>query len=142
MKLAEAIELAEKDENVRKLKGYFLVSCFAIIKDNNIDEWILHYLNPNSKKIVDCFVGSDVKIGEAMPATGKMDRLEMKNIKISDEQALKKIKKTGQVLMVLHKKKLWTVNVIGKNLSVTSYDIDAETGKIVREETSSLVKIL
>ncbi len=145
--LKEALEKAEKDLNVKKMmtEGYFLCSVFASVQ-NSVNEWILHFYSSRTNKIVDCSVGESVLLGEETPAEKKFSKLEADKIKISAEQALEKAKKkfkgsAANTLMTLHKKKgmVWTINMIAPNMTATTYNIDAETGKLLSKDTTSLI---
>ncbi|MFH0832906.1 MAG: hypothetical protein V1900_04255 [Candidatus Aenigmatarchaeota archaeon] len=140
MKLHDAIALAD-DKVSKKADGYFLVSCFAAVRNDKINEWVLHFFNPKTNKTVDCFVGKDAEIGEVSDAIKEMKKLEIANVKISAEQALSRVDKTGQIFMILHNC-VWTINVIETDMSVTNYEIDANSGKVIKKDSSNLVKIL
>jgi len=155
MNLNEAVERAERDEHVQQLKGYFLCSSFATLNENqnNIKEWTLLYYSPSSKSVVDCFVSEKfVTVGEETPAVNEIQKLELYNVKIDVSDALSIAeqrfkKKPLNILMSLHKKQInnkaytvWTLAYITPDMSATSFDIDATSGKILKEERTSLIK--
>ena len=44
-------------------------------------------------------------------------------------------------LVSLHRSPpVWTINLIKADMNVTTFDVNAETGKITREETTSILK--
>ncbi len=148
MLLIDAIRKAEKDRLVRKLsKNHFLCSAFAFIKDDSVNEWVLHYFSPESKKMVDCIVGSAVNIGDETPAIKEMEKLDAKKVKVSSDRAIKIAgkgfeKKTVSSMISLHKKDkvVWTVSMITQDMIITSFDIDALTGKITDKKEESLLR--
>ncbi|MCX6815859.1 MAG: hypothetical protein NT120_03335 [Candidatus Aenigmarchaeota archaeon] len=154
MKLNEAIQRAEENENVQRLDGYFLSSTFVCIAEKeNITNWTLLYYNPYTNTVVDCFVNEAlVTVGEETPALNEQEELRIKDVKIAASKALadarKKFKKSAvNVLISLHRKQfaekkclVWTIAFITQDMKATSFDIDAATGTMLKEETISLVK--
>lgn len=155
MKLKEAAEKAGKNENVRKLKGCFLSSGFACLSDDNktVNEWTILYYNTKRRTVVDCFVNDRfVTVGEETPAIKDMQELDIDSVVISVEEALDIVdkhfkRKTINILISLHMKEfdgknltVWTIGMIAPDISVTSFDIDANTGKILKEETTRLIR--
>ncbi len=148
MELKTAIEKAKNDETIKKLDGYFLGSCFACIKKakDPINEWTLLFCKDG--KAVDCFVNDgsvtisketrplkDVKQGNPEEATVTAETA----LKLADS---KHKKPTANILITLHQKDalVWTITMIDMTMTATSYDIDAKTGNIVKEETTSLIR--
>ena len=151
MEVKEAIEKARRDEGVRKLTGYFLCSCFACLKDkkDKITEWTLLFYNPRNNKVIDCFVNSKfVTIGEETPPLAEVERPDFNDISVGAEDALdsaakKFSKSTINVLVTLHKNPaVWTINFISGDMMATTFDIDTKTGKILRQEETSLIRKL
>lgn len=151
MEVTEAIRMAGASKDVKRLKNYFLCSCFACIKHakEDITSWTLLYYNPTTKKVLDCFVNDKfVTIGEETPPLGEVEKADFSRVKISAEEAIDMAaknfsKSTINVLITLHKKRLvWTINFISGDMMATTFDIDADTGKITREDTTSLIRRL
>ena len=152
MRVNDAIERTEKNEDVKKLRGYFLCSCFACVKDKNdkISEWTLLFYNPDKNAVLDCFVNDKfVTIGDETPPISEIEKPDFKEVKTSIETAMETINKkfsktTINVLITLHKKgsMVWTINMITADMNATTFDVDAKTGKITREETTSLIRKL
>ncbi len=152
MQVMEAIRKAEKNEDVKKLHGYFLCSCFACIKsrDDEIKEWTLLFYNPEKKAVVDCFVNDTfVTVGEETPPISEVERPDFSEVKTTAEEALESAgknfsKATINTLITLHKRgsAIWTVNFITADMTATTFDVDAKTGKITRKETTSLIRKL
>lgn len=149
MEATEAIEKAMKSEDVRKLKSYFLCSCFACIKSakDSISEWTLMFYNPDTNKIVDCFVNDRfVTIGEETPPLKEVEEADFGHAVINAGRALdivskKFSKSTINVLITLHRKPpVWTINMITPDMMATTFDIDAKTGKIIKESATSLIR--
>ena len=149
MQVKDAIERAEKSDEVKKLHGYFLCSCFASIKDKDekVKEWTLLFYNHEKKVVLDCFVNEKfVTIGEETPPISDVERPDLSGLKITVDEALEKVVKNFSksiinILITLHSKKslVWTINLITKDMMATTFDIDANSGEIVREETTSLI---
>lgn len=155
MNLLDAVEKAEHNENVQKLKGYFLGSVFASVSDtaDEVSEWTVLYYNPHTRSVVDCFVNENfVTVGEETPAIKEIEELRMDDVKIGAEDAMAIVEKLFKgkainILISLHEKELdnaartvWTIAFVTQAMSVTSYDIGASSGEIVKEETSSLIR--
>ena len=148
MLLIDAIRKAEKDRAVKELsKTHFLCSAFAFIKDDGVKEWVLHYFSPESKKMTDCVVGSSVNIGDETPAIKEMEKLDAKKVKVSSDKAIKTAgkdfdKKKISSMVSLHKKDkiVWTVSMITQDMMITSFDVDAMTGKITGRKEESLLR--
>ena len=148
MLLIDAIRKAENDKLVKKLsKDHFLCSAFAFVRDGDVKEWILHFFSPERKKMVDCFVGNSIIIGEETPAIKDMQELDTGKIKVSSERALKIVeknfeKKIVSSMMSLHGKEniIWTVSMITQDMMITSFDIDAVTGEIIDKKEESLIR--
>jgi hypothetical protein len=149
MELQEAVKRAMKDVKVTSLKNYFLASVFSITEEHKgIKEWTLLFYNPSENKVRDCFVNEKfVTLGEEQAAQKSLAEVDAKKVKVKVEKALelakaKYNKKTINILVSLHKKEslLWTITMIGADITATSYDIDAATGKLIHEDTVSLMK--
>lgn len=151
MEATEAIEKAMTNEDVKKLKSYFLCSCFACIKGvkDSINEWTLMFYNPHTNKIVDCFVNDRfVTVGEETLPLKEVEEADFGHVAIRAGKALDAVSKkfsksTINVLITLHRKPpVWTINMITPDMTATTFDIDAKSGRITREETTSLVRRL
>lgn len=154
MNLLDAVEKVEHNENVRKLRGYFLGSIFAsIVESEEIKEWTILYYNPQSKTIIDCFVNDKfVTVGEETLAIKEMEEFDLKNVKIGIETVLKTMekrfkKKALNTLISLHKKHfekesktVWTVAYVTPDMSAVSFDIDAASGDVLNEVTTHLLR--
>jgi|GEM_PF-2651978 len=155
MKVGDAVSRAETNENVRKLKGYFLGSCFASLNEGQeeVTEWTMLYYNSKKNTVVDCFVSEKfVTVGEETPAIKEITGIDTDEVRIDAEDAVTRAKdvlknRALNVLISLHNKEIenrerlvWTVGLVTPDFSVTSYDIDAVTGKILREETTRLIR--
>ncbi len=152
MDVQQAIDRAKNNDDVRKLKDYFLCSCFACIKqaDEKINQWTLLYFNPGSNKVVDCFVNDKfVTVGDETPPLGEIEKPDFSQIKIPIEDAIDTAardyrKSLINVLITLHQKGtlVWTINFISPDMMAKTVDVDAKTGKVLREEETSLVRRL
>ncbi|MFA4819345.1 MAG: PepSY domain-containing protein [Candidatus Aenigmatarchaeota archaeon] len=152
MELKEAIDRAESDEGVKKLTKYFMCSCFVCIKDikDKIDEWTLLFYNPEKELVIDCFVNDKfVTLGEETPPLKEVKKPDFTEAHVTIKEALETVekkfdKKTINVLITLHQKDtlVWTINMITPDMNATTFDIDAKTGNIVHEETTSLIRRL
>ncbi|MBI3190526.1 hypothetical protein HYZ41_02375 [archaeon] len=75
MKIEEAVDKSSHNENVQRLRGYFLCSGFTTLSDakKEINEWTLLYYSPRNKTIIDCFVNEKfITVGEGTPAMKDM----------------------------------------------------------------------
>ncbi len=151
MELETAIGKAMSDMKVMSLDNYFLASIFSITEEGkDITDWTLLFYNPETKKTRDCFVNdSFVTLGDEMPAQKDMKELNAANMKIgvveAMDTALKNFnKKIINILISLHtaQQLVWTITLVAADITATSFDIDAETGKVLKEETVSLMKRL
>ena len=152
MEITEAINRAQTSKDVKKLKDYFLASCFACVKkpDEIINDWTLLYYDPKTKKAIDCFVNEKfVTVSKETRPVSEITEPILGDLKIPIERALETAqnkfgKTTINILITLHQKTslVWTINMIGADLSVITYDIDAKSGKITGEESTSLIRKL
>ena len=151
MELQEAVERAMKDPKVTSLRDYFIASVFSITDENkDIKSLTFLFYNPEGKKVRDCIVdGSSVDLGEEQQAQKEMSPISVEAAKISIGEALgiarkHYSKKIINILVTLHMKEklLWTITMIGADITATSYDIDAVDGQLLHEETTSLMKRL
>ena len=157
MNLLDAAEKAEKNENIRKLKGYFLGSSFAslLADKKEIAEWTFLYYNPTSNTIVDCVVNEKfITVGEQTQALKEMKEIHPIDMVFDIENVLENLRENFKkipisTLISLHMKEfsgknklVWTIAFVAQDLSATSFDVDAITGKILREETTSLTRKL
>lgn len=154
--MLEIIEKAMKDPKVQKLikENFFLGSVFGSIQDKELDkglvnEWILHFFNPKTQQVIDCFVNDSVIIGKETPAIKEMKKFDTKRLKTTFDQAFETVKndfknKPTNVLISLHTNKsnvlVWTINMITPDLMATSYDIDAETGALLEKKRVCLMR--
>ncbi len=155
MNLLEAVNKAEHNDNIKKLKGYFLGSSFASLYGNNegISEWTLLYYNPENKSVVDCVVNDKfITVGEATAALKEIEEIHITDVGTDIGTVLKNLEKQLKQqsigrLISLHKKNLdgkwklvWTVAFITQSMEATSFDVDAVSGKVLKEEKTSLIR--
>ena len=134
---------------MKKYKGYFLCSVFSSIKNvkgkpsDCAGEWILHF--SDKRKSLDCHVADDaVRVDDAQ-SLGEPIELDVRSVSISLDKAIEStgviLKKAVTILVSLHNSPpVWTINFIKADMTVTTFDVDAETGKITREDTTSLLR--
>lgn len=149
MELDEAVKKATGDFKVMSLDNYFLASIFSITEDAKaIGEWTLLFYNPKTRTTRDCFVNDRfVTLGEEADAQKEMAELNINDVKIGVHDAVKEAKKlyhkkSINILITLHmaERLAWTITFVGTDITATSYEIDAKTGKLLREQTTSLMK--
>ena len=149
MEAGEAIEKAMKDGNVKKIidDGFFLASAFSSLKKGKITEWILLFFNSKTKKTIDCYVTQNINLDEEMPAMKELTELNTEKIKISAEKAVEtaKSKFSGSAISTLitittKERVVISITFISAALQATIYDIDAENGEILREESANLAR--
>jgi hypothetical protein len=145
---SEALERAQGDENVKNLNNYFLGSMFTSMDSETVEEWTLHFYNSKSNMIRNCVVSnSEINLQKEEPAIKEMNPLDIKEVKISLDEAIGIVKadydeKHVQTLVTLHKKEnvMWSINMISAAMIITTYSIDAETGEIKNKKTTSLIQ--
>jgi len=148
MQLKIAADRAASEEKIKKLRGYFLGSCFACIKNKSdiVTEWTLLYYNASTGKAIDCFVNDKfVTVSDETRTVNPVKEMDVGDVHIGIEKAIdiadgKFSKSTINILITLHfrERLVWTINMISADLNAITYDIDAASGKILREETTSL----
>jgi len=144
-----AVSKARSDPGVVSLDGYFLASAFSITEVGRpVDEWTLLFYNPGNKKTVDCIVAQDVSVGQELPAQKELSELRPDAVKFFLEDAMEAVnsrysKKTINILISLHSGNkgdpVWTITMVGSDITATSFDIDAISGSVIREETINLM---
>jgi hypothetical protein len=156
MNLDDAIRRAGANDQVQRLKDFFLGSIFASLTEfSAVKEWTLLYYNPRTKTVVDCLVNEKfVTVGEETPAINEMQRLQTDDVRVSVDKALSTVrsqfKKTAiNILISLHNKEIekksyvvWTIGLVTQDIAVTSFDIDAASGAVLKEETTRLIRKL
>lgn len=161
MRIKKLLEIVENNSGVKSIinKGYFLGSIFAMLEDiKPVEEWRFLFYNPQSKKIFEFFYHDGfVEKGESEKRQREIQKLDTSDVRIEFDDALSTAKerfdekvcsKIISYLISLHAKKIdkktttvWTINIIYSGMNVQSYDIDAQTGEIVTEESTSLISV-
>ena len=148
MLFSEAVKIAGESGKIRRLKNYFLGSLFASVHES-MGEWTLHFYNPESHTTRNCTVALDgtVELEEDVPALNALKKLDVTTVKITPEKAMQTATEDYgippvQTLLTLSMKggPVWTVSIISAALTVTSYDISAETGAIMETRTASIMQ--
>jgi hypothetical protein len=156
MNLDDAVRRANANDQVQRLKDFFLGSIFASLTEfTDVNEWTLLYYSPRTKTVVDCFVNEKfVTVGEETPAINEMQELAMGEVNTTVDSALAIVKKQFKkkpinILISLHTKVIekksytvWTIGLVTQDISVTSFDIDASNGAVLKEETTRLIRQL
>jgi hypothetical protein len=157
MKLADAVKLADKSDDINRLKkdGYFLNSGMAFLDGaaNKVEKWTLTYYNAGLNKVAQIIVdeGSAIvkEIGTPMHPT--KEQLKPGDIKTSSEKMLEKataeFKKhnqpASQIIMSIQNEGsqiIWSISFITKLLFLISIKIDAKTGEVISSQKTSLAK--
>ncbi len=143
MKVDDAIKRVLDEGRVRARKDYFLASCFTTLHGKEAPkEWIVNFYNPEKKTILDFYVSDEVREESETPALKTMKPLELDKVKTELKDILDKVtisKGVMKVLVFLHKKHIWTVNIVGKDMQVDSIEFDAESGTMLKKKKMSLV---
>lgn len=143
MELEEALHKAAGFIKEAGEKGYFLYSVFSSIKaaSGGIDEWVLHFYGKG--KALDCYVNEELVVEESQ-SLGEPVELDITKVKVTANKALETVGKNKNAMTVLFSlhgnPPVWTINFITASMSVTTFDVDAETGKIIRKKTVSILK--
>lgn len=145
MEFEEALHKAGGFIKEAKGKGYFLSSVFSSIKNpaEIVSEWTLHFCG--NGKSLDCYVTGNNIVVEESHSLGEAKELDTGKVKVSATEALATAgrgnKNAVTILLSLHgSPPVWTINFITAAMTVTTIDVSAETGKIIREETTSILK--
>ena len=160
MQAKKLIEKAESEDSIKKLikEGYFLGSIFTMLDDiKPVKEWRLLFYNPKSRKIFEFSFDGSFEKGESEARERPMHRLVVDNLEIELDSALKTAKsefdkkisaRVINYLLSLHMKgvaekmiAVWTINIIYSGMNVQTYDIDASSGDVINEESTSLVSV-
>jgi hypothetical protein len=153
MKLSEALGRARSNSDVQILEksGYFLGSIFSMTDSSQeISEWTFLYFNPQTNKIRDLAISEkESKLDEEREPRSPVSLLNPNALKISVNDAIgiglaKLAKSSAKILVTLHQKDclMWTLTFVSSDLQATTFDIDAQTGEILREETTSLIRTM
>ena len=157
MKLGDAVRLADKSDEIKKLKqeGYFLNSGMAFLDAANmgIGKWTLTYYSAELNQVAQVVVDKDAVLLKEIgtPMQPSKNELKIADIKTSSEKMLEKasaeFKKhkqpPSQIIMSIqnHDGRIsWTVSFITKLLYLVAVKIDAKTGEIISSEKTSLAK--
>lgn len=157
MKLSDAVKRAEAALEVKDLEkgGYYLNSGFTLLEPGSeaITRWTLTYYNPKLNQVVQVEVEGDSYLvkGAAQPLAATPNKLEMKNVKTTADNMLKKARKEyakykqpmSQIIISIQKpadKEEWRFSFITKTLFVVVIKMDAIKGKITSSEMESLTR--
>ena len=89
-----------------------------------------------------------VTIGEETPPLAEIEKPDFNGLNVQAEDALATArenftKSTINVLITLHQNPLkWTINFISSDMMATTVDVDAKSGRITRQEETSLIRRL
>jgi len=157
MKIAEAVKLAEKSDDVKKLSkdGYYLNSAMAFLESGDKDAsiWDLVYYEPTANKSAQIVVeNGEIFLKEiGTPVKPTKETLTLSEVKTSSEKMLTKAgiefqkykQPLSQIILTIQKegdKTVWKVNYITKMLYLVSIALDAKTGDLLSSEMHSLSK--
>jgi hypothetical protein len=157
MKLADAVKLAGKSDDIRGLKneGFFLNSAMAFLEpaDNNVGVWNLTYYEAKSNQVAQIVVEKEsVYIKErGTPMNPTKQVLDLMSIKTSEDKMLAKAQKefgkykqpVSQVIINLVSENdmtQWKINFITKMLYLITIILDAKTGELLSSSMHSLSK--
>lgn len=143
MEFEEALHKASAFMKEAGSKGYFLSSIFSSIKGGGISEWVLHFSGKG--KAMDCYVKGDSVTVEESQSLGEAQELDTGKVKVSAGKALEAARRSNKdaitILLSLHgSPPVWTINFISAAMNATTVDVNAKTGKITREETTSILR--
>jgi hypothetical protein len=157
MKIADAVKLADKTEQVKELKknGYFLNSAMAFLEpeDKEVAAWDLIYYDIKTNQVAQIVIDKDAVFlkEKGTPIHPTKEALDLKEIKTNSGKMLEKASKEfskykqpiSQIIMTVQKeggKTVWKINYITKMLYLIAVTIDAKTGKILSSEQHNLAK--
>lgn len=162
MQFKEALKNLENSEEFKKWKKEnkddYLVHGFATLI-NYYDEpfnWQIGYYNKKTDKITPFDVGENVVVGEpsdAFKKTETIQELDMKKVKISLAEALKKAehkqkeeyaKQTPmKIFCVIQNyetyKEVWNITLVTASMNTLNMKINPTNGKIVEDKLTSLM---
>jgi len=165
LKIGELIEIAKADLKIQSLlnSGWFFASIFVMSERNQEPkDYRLILYNPESNEVQDCVIKTaadavnlkdhKVSVGEKSEARSELapliidnhleldDVLEIANRAFSESDLLTSISAYLASFHTKGGKITWTVNIIYQGLRVRTFEIDANTGEILRDETTTLMK--
>jgi uncharacterized membrane protein YkoI len=142
MEFSEALKKMEKKEK----KG-FLVSAVAIVSGKeDLSRWTLIYQNAETKAILDIHVGEEgVEYGKESSSEEEFKELPVSKIKISSKTAIDKARKEINkipmsivVSLINNQSLVWKVSIISQDLTASTVEIDAASGKIIKKSETSI----
>ncbi|MDI6721825.1 MAG: hypothetical protein QMD85_05505 [Candidatus Aenigmarchaeota archaeon] len=150
MHVLDAIKSAE--DKMHEHKDFFLCSCFVSIKEfSSVSEWIVIFYNPKNHTIVECTCNEGgVSASGESKAMQEISLLDKDSLSKYEDYAIDKVKKDFSgvpmnILVSLHtkyNKTIWTISIVARDFKITTYDIDASGGDVIRKDTSELVRRL
>ena len=154
--LKEQIESVEKSPEFKKHKNLYLAHVFFMLDEPNKDIVQVGYCTPEQKIVTFVIDGKKITaIPEAMPyknPKAKIRKLEMSNVKVGLEDALKAAKEIQEkkyrqhvpfkqiiILQNIDEGQVWNITFITQSFNTLNIKISTETGKVVKDELISLV---
>ena len=154
------LEILNKLENSEEFKSwrqahqdYCLSSCFRIIQDKNKQPWQFHYYNKEKDKIVTFTISKEITIDPESKIFKKpedvVEELEIKNVKIEPNKALKKALKNDKyksleftkTLLLLQQiqEPIWNLSFFTSTYQILNIKLSAISGKIIHQSFESLL---
>ena len=135
-----------------KNKNSYLSSVF-LLKDQNVSSgWQFDYYLPKKNKMATFIVGKDVKFTKdqkIFSTSKKIDEIDLKDVKFPFENVVKLVMpkykdkrfvKEIIIIQSLNSKLLWNVSLVTSDFNLINIKIDAKTGEIIEETSSSLLQ--
>lgn len=164
MEFLQALEKLESsvefNEWKKGNKDYYLVHGFTMLGSYKEDpmNWQIGYYNEKEDKVVPIEVAGDINVGEPQLAFKKkesINKLEIKNLKITAKQALDDSEKARlekyakekvmKIFLVLQNLDgvgiVWNVTMATQSLNTLNIKVDAETGEIKSVKTEQFMQM-
>lgn len=155
--LKDQIEKVEKSQEFKKHKNLYLAHVFFMLDEPNKDIIQVGYCTPE-QKIITFVIDKDsiTAVPESMPykpEKRKIKKLDISNVKIELDKALKTAKELQEdkykahqpfkqvvILQNIDEGQVWNITYVTHSFKTLNIKIDAETGGVIKDELISLVE--
>jgi hypothetical protein len=136
----------------------YLTSTFIMLDENNKGEWQVDFYSPKKHKITSFVINKTIKVNPSekifQKEVKKIEPLDLENIKITLDDAFKKIDSILQkkfpyerpskkiiIMQMFNNKEILNISYITTTFNLINTKIDAVTGKVIESKLHPLIDL-